>query len=180
MNFCSHCGSASISFIVPEGDSYQRFVCEKCGKIFYENPRLIVGCLVDQNNRILLCKRAIKPRLGLWNLPAGFLENGESVEKGAARETLEESLAQVEIIKLHAVFSLPQVDQVYLHFLAKLLPGEIGPTAESSEVRLFSHSEIPWDDIAFHSTTFALKKYLEYGKDHQGVHIGEYNKREKW
>jgi ADP-ribose pyrophosphatase YjhB (NUDIX family) len=128
----------------------------------------------------MLCKRAIEPQYGLWNLPAGFLENNEKPEKGAARETLEESLATVDIIKLHVVFSLPKVNQVYLHFLAKLKDDHFGPTAESLEVRLFTKEDIPWNDIAFHSTTYALEKYFEHGSDFQGVHIGSYDGKQKW
>lgn len=180
MNFCSHCGSAEIELLIPNGDSFQRLVCGNCSKIFYENPRLIVGCLVEKDDRILLCKRAIEPQLGLWNLPAGFLENGERVEDGAARETFEESNARVRIIKLHAVFSLPRVNQVYLHFLASQMSGEIGPTIESSEVHFFHRSEIPWEDIAFHSTTYALKQYFKYGKTYKGVHMGCYDDIKKW
>jgi ADP-ribose pyrophosphatase YjhB (NUDIX family) len=128
----------------------------------------------------MLCRRAIQPQQGLWNLPAGFLENNEKPEDGAARETLEESLATVEIIKLHAVFSLPKVNQVYLHFLAKLSDERFGPTSESLDVKLFSPNEIPWEDIAFHSTTYAVEKYLEYGLDYHGVHLGSYDGRQKW
>ena len=129
--------------------------------IFYNNPRLIVGCLPVFEDKIMLCRRAIQPQLGLWNLPAGFLENGEKAEDGAVRETFEESKAQVDIVKLHVVYSLPKVNQVYLHFLAKLNDLSFGPTSESSEVRLFSKEEIPWDEIAFHSSVYALEKYFE-------------------
>ena len=156
MNFCSHCGSASISYLIPEGDSYHRFVCNHCGKVFYDNPRSIVGCLVEDHDQLLLCRRAIEPQLGLWNLPAGFLENGENVEEGAARETREESRANVEIIKLHAVYSLPRVNQVYLHFFAKMVGGDIGTTSESSEVRFFNPKDIPWSELAIQSPTNAL------------------------
>lgn len=180
MNFCSNCGSDQIQFKIPDGDTFYRFVCENCSKIHYDNPRIIVGCLPVFNEKIMLCKRAIQPQLGLWNLPAGFLENGEVPEEGAARETLEESLAKVAIIKLHCVFSLPKVNQVYLHFLAKLPDEQFGPTSESIEVKLFGKEEIPWDDIAFHSTTFALEKYLKHGIDYQGVHIGSYAGKQKW
>ena len=128
----------------------------------------------------MLCKRAIEPQKGLWNLPAGFLENGEKAEEGAARETLEESQASVEILKLHVVFSLPKVNQVYLHFLAKLKDDHYGPTKESLEVRLFAKDEIPWDEIAFHSTTYALEKYYEFGQDYAGVHVGSYDGKQKW
>lgn len=180
MNFCSNCGSNKIGLRIPEGDTFHRFVCDKCGHIFYDNPRIIVGCLPILDNKIMLCKRAIQPQLGLWNLPAGFLENGEKAEEGAARETLEESLARVKDLKLYVVFSLPKVNQVYLHFLARLEDNTFGPTKESLEVRLFKQNEIPWDDIAFHSSTFALKKYFEFGKEYHGVHIGSYDGKQKW
>ena len=128
----------------------------------------------------MLCKRAIEPQYGLWNLPAGFLENDEKPEEGAKRETLEESLAAVEIIKLHAVFSLPRVNQVYLHFLAKLSDESFGPTSESLEVKLFKQDEIPWREIAFHSTTYALEKFYEFGPDHAGVHLGSFDGKRGW
>jgi len=128
----------------------------------------------------MLCKRAIQPQKGLWNLPAGFLENGENAEEGAARETLEESKAMVDIIRLHTVFSLPKVNQVYMIFLAKLKNKDFGPTAESTEVKLFGIDEIPWEDIAFHSTTFALERFLEYGEGHPEAHIGNYAGKQKW
>lgn len=180
MNFCSNCGSEKIILKIPEGDTYKRFVCENCGRIYYTNPRIIVGCLPVFEDKILLCRRAIQPQKGLWNLPAGFLENGEKAEDGAARETLEESMATVDIIKLHAVFSLPKVNQVYLHFLAQLRDKQFGPTKESLEVMLFDLSSIPWDDIAFHSTTFAIEKFIEFGRDYPGVHIGSFNGKQKW
>jgi ADP-ribose pyrophosphatase YjhB (NUDIX family) len=128
----------------------------------------------------MLCKRAIQPQLGLWNLPAGFLENGENAEDGAIRETYEESMAKVDILKLHVVFSLPKVNQVYLHFLAKLRDQYFGPTQESTEVKLFTIDKIPWEEIAFHSSTYALEKYIEYGESYQGVHIGNYAGKQKW
>lgn len=180
MNFCSNCGSDKIGLIIPEGDTYQRFVCENCGVVHYQNPRIIVGCLPIYQNKILLCKRAIQPQQGLWNLPAGFLENGEKAEEGAARETYEESLAHVEITKLHVVFSLPKVNQVYLHFLAKLKNEQFGPTDESTEVQLFDIDEIPWADIAFHSSTYALEKFIEFGEGYSGVHVGSYDGKQKW
>lgn len=180
MNFCSNCGSNKIQFKIPQGDTFQRHVCEDCGRIHYENPRIIVGCLPVYDGKILLCKRAIEPQQGLWNLPAGFLENSEKPEDGAARETLEESLSKVEILKLHVVFSLPKVNQVYLHFLANLQDTNFGPTSESLEVRLFEKEEIPWEDIAFHSSTYALEKYIEHGLDYPGVHLGSYDGKQKW
>ena len=180
MNFCSNCGSDQIEFRIPEGDTFQRFICNNCGTIYYDNPRVIVGCLPTYEDKIMLCKRSIQPQQGLWNLPAGFLEKGEKPEEGAIRETYEESLARVELIKLHVVFSLPLVNQVYLHFLAKLKDNRFGPTQESLEVRLFSRDEIPWDAIAFHSSIYALEKFLEFGPDFQGIHLGSYNGKQKW
>lgn len=180
MNFCSHCGSPQIKFAKPKGDSFPRNICENCGRVFYDNPRIIVGCLVIHQDKVLLCQRAIEPQYGLWNLPAGFLENGERVEEGAVRETKEESRAEVKIIKLHAVFSLPKVNQVYLHFLAKPASTNFGPTPESLKVQLFEERSIPWSQIAFHSTTYALRKYFEFGNLYPGVHIGSYDGKEGW
>lgn len=180
MNFCSNCGSNEINLKVPQGDTYARFVCNNCNRIYYQNPRIIVGCLPFSGDKIMLCKRAIQPQLGLWNLPAGFMENGEKAEEGALRETFEESQAKVKLIKLHAVYSLPKVNQVFLHFLADINDQHFGPTSESLEVRLFKMGEIPWDEIAFHSSTFSLKKYFEYGLSYQGVHLGSYQGKQKW
>ncbi len=180
MNFCSNCGSDKIKLQVPQGDTYARFVCSQCNKIYYQNPRIIVGCLPISGNKIMLCKRAIQPQYGLWNLPAGFMENGEKAEEGALRETLEETQAKVKLIKLHVIYSLPKVNQVFMHFLADINDQQFGPTTESLEVRLFEKDEIPWNEIAFHSSTFALKKYFEYGKSHEGVHLGSYEGKQKW
>ncbi len=180
MNFCSNCGSDKISLKIPEGDTHKRFVCENCQTIHYQNPRVIVGCLPFYEDKILLCRRNIEPQKGLWNLPAGFMENGEKAEEGALRELFEESKANGEIIKLHVLFSLPEVQQVYLHFLCKLKIPEFSITPESSEVKLFYADQIPWDEIAFQSSTFALQRYIEFGPDYPGVHIGNYMKKEKW
>ncbi len=180
MKFCSNCGNDQLQYLIPPGDHRERYVCPKCHTIHYQNPLVVVGCLVVYQGKILLCRRSIEPQSGLWNLPAGFMENGERAEDGAQRETYEESMAKVEIVKLHALFSLPQVNQVYLHFLATMKEPHFETTPESSEVKLFSPEDIPWDDIAFESSRFALKKYLEHGPDYQGVHVGSYLKREKW
>lgn len=141
---------------------------------------MIVGCLVAHENRVMLCRRAIEPQYGLWNLPAGFLENGETAEEGARRETLEESGAEVEIIKLHVVYSLPQVNQVYLHFLARFQKPEYGPTPESLEVTLFDQHSVPWNRIAFHSTAFALEQFFRNGDKFAGVQMGSHCGREFW
>ncbi len=161
LRFCSACGSDRISIRIPEGESTERVVCDNCGKIHYVNPRLIVGCLPVYKDKILVCKRAIDPCSGKWNLPAGFMEVNESAEEGAIRETLEEANAKVEIIRLHCVYSIPQVNQVYLIFKSKLLNPDFSPGPESSEVSLFDEKDMPWNDIAFTSSVYAIKKYFE-------------------
>lgn len=179
MNFCSTCGSSDIRLAVPEGDSFERHVCGSCDAVFYTNPKMIVGCLVtDEVGRVLLCKRAIEPRYGLWNLPCGFLENGETVEQGALRETWEEALIKVTAPRLHCIYNIPKVDQVYIIFRAELLHRAEGTTAESLEVEFFAEQDIPWHDIAFTSTTFALERHFaSLGHSEAPVHIGTFQPR---
>src|SRR4249920_3152623 len=148
MNFCSSCGQP-VTLIVPEGDHLPRYVCVSCTTIHYQNPRLIVGCVPEYEGKILLCRRAIEPRLGLWTLPAGFMENGETLAAGAMRETLEEANARVDVGELYTVISLPTISQVYMMFRSRLIDRDFGPGPESLEVRLFREDEIPWEKIAF-------------------------------
>lgn len=173
MRFCSHCGSNNMGQQVPEGDHLPRWTCAQCQTIFYENPRVVVGCLAVKGEKVLLCRRAIEPGYGLWNLPAGFLENNETVEMGALRELWEEAEAKMEVQRLHCVFDLPHSRHVYLHFLGKLSKEGFGCGTESLEVRLFAENEIPWKQIAFSSTQFALKKYFERRKTgFEGCYLG--------
>jgi len=160
MNFCSNCGHKVIFGPVPD-DELPRHHCENCGAIHYCNPRIIVGSIPCKDDKVLLCKRAIKPRYGFWTLPGGFMEMGEKVEEGAARETLEEANTNVEIVRLFSVYSLPHIGQVYMMYLADLVDNDFGPSKESMEVKLFSEKDIPWDDIAFSAVKFTLKKYFE-------------------
>ena len=148
MNFCSDCG-AKVSKRVPEGDNRERYVCDDCGAIHYQNPRIITGCLATYEDKVLLAKRAIEPRSGFWTLPAGFLENGETASAGAARETMEEACAVVEIIDLYTVFSLPHISQMYCFYRATLPEPSYGVGPESTDVGLFTRDEIPWDELAF-------------------------------
>lgn len=171
MKYCSNCGSADLSYSVPSGDNRERYICSSCFTIHYSNPRIIVGVLATWGEKVLLCRRAIEPRSGLWNLPAGFLENNETAEQGAARETFEEANAKVEITRLHCVYSIPKANQVFLHFHGNMLSPEFSVTPESTEVALFAENEIPWDDIAFNSTEFALRKFFEDRKTVR-THIG--------
>ncbi len=160
MKFCSACGN-QVTLRTPEGDHFVRFVCEFCGVVHYQNPKLIVGCVPEHAGRILLCRRAIEPRLGFWTIPAGFMENGETTQEGARRESFEEALAQVEIGSLLAVVHVLHADQVHVMFRARLPEASFGPSPESLEVGLYGESEIPWGDIAFRSVDFALRRYFE-------------------
>jgi ADP-ribose pyrophosphatase YjhB (NUDIX family) len=159
MNFCSACGS-KLSLRVPTGDSLPRHVCDRCGAIHYRNPRLVVGSLPVWNDRILLCRRAIEPRHGLWTLPAGFMENGETTAEAALRETMEEACARVELGDMYTVISVPHVSQVHVIYLARLLDLDFAPGAESLEVRLFAEADIPWEHIAFRTIGLTLKHFF--------------------
>jgi ADP-ribose pyrophosphatase YjhB (NUDIX family) len=158
--FCNACG-APAEYRIPEGDSLPRAVCTRCGHIQYENPKMVVGCLPVWGDRILICKRAIEPRLGLWTLPAGFMENHETTQEGAAREALEEANARVEIGELYTLYSLPHISQVYMMFLARLVDPDVSPGIESLEVKLVTEDEIPWDQLAFTMVRLTLQHYLE-------------------
>ncbi len=160
MNFCSHCGSADLALRIPPGDSLPRYVCAACGAIHYQNPKVVVGCLPEFGDQVLLCRRAIEPRLGKWTLPAGFLENGESLGAGAARETLEEASARVELGELYTVISLPYINQVYVMFRSRLVDLDFGPGPESLEVRLFHEEDVPWEEIAFRTIARTLRNYF--------------------
>jgi len=160
MKFCNQCG-ASVELRIPPGEHLQRHVCIRCDVIHYQNPKLIVGCIPVWGAQVLLCRRAIEPRNGLWTLPAGFMENGETTAQGAARECLEEANAQVEMGDLFSLFNLPNIDQVYLIFRARLLNLNFFPGIESSAVALFREEEIPWQELAFSAVHQALKDYFE-------------------
>jgi len=160
IKYCNSCGEV-VTHRVPEGDSLTRAVCGACGHIQYQNPKIVVGCVPVHGDRILICKRAIEPRYGLWTLPAGFMENNESAAEGAAREALEEANARVEIEDLYTVYSIPHISQVYMMFRARLLDTEVSPGVESLEVKLVREEEIPWDQLAFAMVRRTLEAYLE-------------------
>ena len=159
MNYCTQCG-AKVELRIPEGDLRLRHVCPQCGEIHYLNPKLVIGCVVESEGRILLCRRAIEPRHGLWTLPAGFMENGESTAQAASRETAEEALAHVEIGPLFALVNIPQISQVHLFYRARLLNADFGPGEESLETQLFDEKDIPWDQLAFRSVAYCLETYF--------------------
>lgn len=160
MNYCSHCG-ARVTRKVPLGDNLPRHVCDQCALIHYHNPKIVAGCIPEWEDQILLCRRAIEPRLGLWTFPAGFMEIGESTEQAAVRETKEEAQADVAITSLHAVLSLPHIGQVYLVFRGRMLTPVFEAGSESLEVRLFPLSAIPWDEMAFPVVSEALRRYVD-------------------
>ncbi len=160
MKFCSECGSAVV-LQVPDGDQLPRHVCAQCGTIHYLNPKMVVGCIPEWGDQILLCRRAIEPKYGLWTLPAGFMENGETTLEGAARETWEEAGARIEMGLLYTLYNLPHINQVYLMFRARLLDLDFQPGIESLETRLFTEAEIPWEDIAFRTVRATLEQYFD-------------------
>jgi len=164
MNFCSNCGQP-LQRLVPPGDQRERAVCTACGMVHYENPKIVVGCVPEWEGKILLCRRAIEPRRGFWTTPAGFLEIGETLRSGAARETQEEALAEVEIGSLLAVVEVLQSAQVHVMFRARMLSPACGSGTESLEVMLCDEAQIPWPDIAFQSISFSLRRYLEDRRD---------------
>ncbi|VAW71820.1 FAD pyrophosphatase, partial [hydrothermal vent metagenome] len=153
------CGE-KVDIGIPEGDNRPRHICANCNTIHYLNPKMVVGCLVEHDDKVLLCKRAIEPRYGLWTLPAGFMENNETAMQAATRETMEEAEADVEITQLFTMFSLPHIDQVYMLYRANFKKVAYQAGSESLEVGLFTESEIPWDEIAFPVITESLQRFF--------------------
>lgn len=172
MNFCSHCG-ACLTQRIPAGDNRRRFVCDQCQTIHYQNPRMVVGTIPVWQDHILLCRRAIEPRAGLWTLPAGYLENGETMCDGARRETREEAGADLKELTPFALFDLPFIKQVYLMFRGALATTSCHPGEESLEVQLFSEADIPWDELAFIVVRETLERYLsDRAEGHFRLHTG--------
>lgn len=160
MNFCNQCG-AKVELRIPAGDHLARHVCDACGTIHYQNPRLVVGCVPEYQGKILLCRRAIEPRRGFWTVPAGFMENGETLQQAAARESYEEALARVQVGSLLCVVHVLHAHQVHVFFRATLTEPTFGVGVESLETVLIEPQEIPWTEIAFPSTDFTLHRYLD-------------------
>ncbi len=146
---------------VPAGDDRHRLVCDDCGFIHYENPKIVVGVVAYWEGAILLCRRAIEPRVGYWTLPAGYLELGEDAETGARREAWEEARAQLAIEQLLAVYSIPRISQVQLIYRARLTSPEVAAGPESREVGLFPLDGLPVQELAFPTVRWALDDYRE-------------------
>ena len=177
MKFCPECG-ATVQQRIPAGDTLPRAVSDGCGSVHYQNPRVVVGCVPEWQGRILLCRRAIEPRLGYWTAPAGYLEIGESLMSAAARETAEEALAEVEIGSLLSVVSVLYAEQVHVMFRGQMRSASHAAGAESLETRLYDEADIPWDDIAFTSMRYALERYFEdRRRGAQGLHFHDLTHR---
>jgi ADP-ribose pyrophosphatase YjhB (NUDIX family) len=149
--------SERFSRRLPDGDTIERMVCDSCGHIAYDNPKIVVGSVVAHEGQVLMCRRAIEPRRGYWTLPAGFMEHGESAAEGAVREAMEEARAAISIDGLLGVYSIPRIGQVQLMFRARFAGAPafgVGP--ESEEVRLYDWDCIPWEAIAFPSVHWVL------------------------
>jgi len=173
MKFCSNCG-APVARRVPPGDSLPRFVCDQCGDIHYQNPKLVVGTVPEWDGRLLLCRRAIEPRYGYWTLPAGFMENDETAAQAALRETLEETGARVEVAAPFSMLSVPHVNQVHLFYRARLLDLEFRSGVESLEVALFEEGQVPWREIAFRTVGLTLRHWFADRKSGAfGFHAGD-------
>jgi ADP-ribose pyrophosphatase YjhB (NUDIX family) len=163
MKYCSECAHP-VSLIVPPDDNRPRYVCANCGAIHYQNPKMVIGSIPvweqDGEARILLCRRAIEPRLGYWTLPAGFMENNETTADAALRETAEEAGARIELHELFSLLNVVHVHQVHMFYRATLLDLNYAAGTESLEVKLFAESEIPWDQIAFPTVGHTLKFFF--------------------
>lgn len=177
--FCSVCGGATAEQM-PEGDNRLRDVCAVCGHIHYINPKLITGALPVKGDKVLLCKRNIEPRKGLWTLPAGFMEMAETTAEGAARETVEESEAELTDKTFYALIDLPHISQVYVFYRATLVGDHFAPTPESTEVKLFAEEEIPWEELAFPVVKTVLKTFFrervegQFGQHHFVLQKGQW------
>jgi ADP-ribose pyrophosphatase YjhB (NUDIX family) len=164
MKFCSECAHP-VALQVPPDDNRPRFVCNQCGTIHYQNPKMVIGSIPvwehDGETKILLCKRAIEPRYGYWTLPAGFMENEETTWQAAMRETHEEAGARVELHELFSMLNVPHVHQVHMFYRATLLDLDYAAGIESLEVKLFTEQDIPWNDIAFPTVGYTLRSFFE-------------------
>ena len=169
MKYCSNCGSSKLEFSIPEGDHVKRYICSDCKTIHYTNPNMVVGALCIKDDKILMAKRNIQPRKDLWTLPAGFMENAETLQQGAIRETFEETGSHAKVIQPYTLFSLPHINQVHMFFLAELLDENFGPTTESQAVELHGEDEILWDQIAFPTVEKTLKYYFADKKENKFI-----------
>lgn len=159
MKYCSSCGSP-VTHEIPEGDNRHRHICASCDEIHYKNPNIVVGVIAQWQGKIILCRRAIEPRIGFWTMPAGYLEINESTDEGAAREAEEEAGIDVEIGELLTLINIPQIGQVQMIYTGELNSPAFSAGIESLEVQLLSEDEIPWNELAFPTVKIALEHYF--------------------
>ncbi|OBX83781.1 NUDIX hydrolase [Moraxella atlantae] len=176
MAYCMQCGHAADR-VIPAGDTRPRLVCPACGYIHYDNPKVINGCVLVHDNKILLCRRAIEPRRGFWTLPAGFMELGETMRDGGNRECMEEAEAQGENLQLYCLYDIPSIGQIHVMFLGTLKNGQFGVGEESLECALFAEQDIPWDDLAFQNVIETLRFY--FADRQAGATLGKFPLHQK-
>ena len=170
---CRVCGAAT-AYRVPVDDNRERAVCTACGEIHYENPINVVGTVPVWERQVLLCRRNIEPRKGLWTLPAGFLEIGETTEEGARRETDEEAGARIEMQGLFTLLNVVAVAQLHLFYRARLLDTRFDPGPETIEAQLFDEHEVPWDQIAFRTVRETLRHFFaDRERGRFELHVGD-------
>ena len=170
--YCPQCGAGDLLLTIPDGDTRLRYCCTRCAHVIYQNPLVVGGAILEWEGRILFCQRAIEPRKGKWTLPAGFMENRETVEECVRRECAEEATAEIDDMRLFSVYSLPHVSQVYVMYSGTLAGGRAAAGEESSCVELMTPQEIPWDEIAFEVIHANLELYLAQGSEPAPVHTG--------
>jgi len=170
---CRACG-APAQYVVPADDNRERATCTACGTIHYENPVNVVGTVPVWEDRVLLCRRNIEPRYGLWTLPAGFMELGETTAEGAVRETIEEAGANIELQDLFTVLNVVRVGQVHFFYRARLRDTRFEPGPETIEAQLFAEAEIPWEQLAFRTVKETLQRFFDDRRRGQfGIHCAD-------
>ena len=170
---CKVCGGVAV-YTVPADDNRERATCTVCATIHYENPINVVGTVPAWEDQVLLCRRNIEPRYGLWTLPAGFMEMGETTAEGAVRETVEEAGAHIELQALFTVLNVVRVGQLHLYYRARLLDTDFDPGPETIEARLFREEQIPWEELAFRTVRETLRRYFEdRRKGRFDIHTGD-------
>jgi ADP-ribose pyrophosphatase YjhB (NUDIX family) len=153
MKYCSECG-LPIERRWVDQDQRERYACLSCNSIHYENPRIIVSCVICWHERILLCRRAEEPARGQWTLPSGFLECGETLEEGAARETFEETgvIVDPSVLELSSIMNITAIEQVAVTFRTVLTRRpDVRPGPECLDVAFMSEDEIAVEQFAWHS-----------------------------
>lgn len=174
MKFCSECGSP-VDFKYIDSDQIRRHVCISCQKVHYQNPNIIAGCIAEYQGKILLCRRSIEPKVGTWSFPAGFMENGETIEMAATREVFEETGADVEVDSLYSIFAIPQISQVYIVYRGRLRTDALSVGYESQEVAIFDSKDIPWDNMFYPAIADILRRYLNETREGQyGIYTGSH------